>query len=141
MACSALTALTTAAVAAVAGRPERDGAQRVRALSCPWREQEVLKETGIVLFAYPKANTPGCTNQVGPSCRRCPLCLGSMRVSAHAATHACMQACGFRDNYEAFKKAGYEIYCISGDKPKPQLNWKVRLPTGKQQNQQLESSS
>ena len=45
-----------------------------------------------------------------------------------------MQACGFRDHYEAFKKAGYEIYGISGDKPKPQLNWKVRLASGKQQD-------
>ncbi|EPZ32487.1 Thioredoxin-like fold domain-containing protein [Rozella allomycis CSF55] len=54
------------------------------------------QESGIVIFFYPKANTPGCTKQ----------------------------ACGFRDNYEKFKTAGYEVYGMSADKPTPQTNWK-----------------
>ena len=36
----------------------------------------------IIIFFYPRANTPGCTKQ----------------------------ACGFRDNYEAIKAAGYGVY-------------------------------
>lgn len=59
---------------------------------------ELTKATGIVLFAYPKANTPGCTTQ----------------------------ACTFRDEYAEFKKKGYEIYGISADPPKSQMNWKTK---------------
>eukprot|EP00038_Savillea_parva_P004085 m.133880 g.133880 ORF g.133880 m.133880 type:complete len:247 (+) comp11369_c0_seq1:60-800(+) len=39
----------------------------------------------FVLFVYPEANTPGCTRQ----------------------------ACGFRDKYDAFKKAGVTVYGAS----------------------------
>src|SRR5690554_445296 len=41
----------------------------------------------VVLYFYPKDNTPGCTTQ----------------------------ACNLRDNYEAFQKAGYVILGISSD--------------------------
>lgn len=59
---------------------------------------DALEETeqGIIIFAYPKANTPGCTRQ----------------------------ACGFRDCYEEIKQQGYEVYGISRDKPTAQANWK-----------------
>jgi peroxiredoxin len=40
--------------------------------------QDLVKEKGAVIFAYPKANTPGCTKQ----------------------------AIGFRDNYADIDKAG-----------------------------------
>lgn len=40
--------------------------------------QELVKDKGAVIFAYPKANTTGCTKQ----------------------------ACGFRDNYADIDKAG-----------------------------------
>lgn len=40
--------------------------------------QELVKDKGAVIFAYPKANTAGCTKQ----------------------------ACGFRDNYADIDKAG-----------------------------------
>jgi len=43
----------------------------------------------LVLFFYPKAATPGCTKEV----------------------------CKFRDEYEAFQKAGAVVYGISGDSP------------------------
>lgn len=56
------------------------------------------REKGLVIFFYPKANTGGCTTQ----------------------------ACGFRDNYEAIKSAGYEVFGMSGDKPKPQASWKAK---------------
>lgn len=42
---------------------------------------------GIVLYFYPKDNTSGCT----------------------------AEACGFRDNLEAFKEKGYEIIGVSAD--------------------------
>jgi len=41
----------------------------------------------VVLFFYPKADTPGCTKE----------------------------ACKFRDEYSAFKDAGAEVFGISGD--------------------------
>lgn len=44
---------------------------------------------GLVLYFYPKAFTPGCTTQ----------------------------ACDFRDRYETFSAAGYEIAGISPDTP------------------------
>ena len=44
----------------------------------------------VVLYFYPKDQTPGCTTQ----------------------------ACNLRDNYQALKKAGYEILGISSDNEK-----------------------
>jgi len=41
----------------------------------------------VVLYFYPKDNTPGCTTE----------------------------ACGFRDNYEVFKEAGAEVIGVSSD--------------------------
>ncbi|KAF8544093.1 thioredoxin-like protein, partial [Trichophaea hybrida] len=46
-------------------------------------------DKGIVIFAYPKASTPGCTTQ----------------------------ACAFRDSTAVFKDAGYAIFGLSGDSP------------------------
>lgn len=44
-------------------------------------------QSAVVLYFYPKDETPGCT----------------------------AQACSFRDNYEAFKNAGAEVIGISSD--------------------------
>ncbi len=44
----------------------------------------------IVLYFYPKDNTPGCT----------------------------AQACSLRDNYDALRKAGYEVVGVSADSAK-----------------------
>lgn len=46
-----------------------------------------LKGKKVVLYFYPKDNTPGCT----------------------------AQACDLRDNYGRFKEKGYEIFGISSD--------------------------
>lgn len=56
----------------------------------------------LVLFFYPKASTPGCTNE----------------------------ACDLRDNYQAFLAKGYEILGASADSAKRQQNWinKHELP-------------
>lgn len=50
----------------------------------------------VLLFAYPKAGTPGCTTQ----------------------------ACGFRDAFPRIEAANTVVLGISPDKPKDQLKWK-----------------
>ncbi|KAK8113638.1 hypothetical protein PG999_005707 [Apiospora kogelbergensis] len=55
-------------------------------------------KSGVVLFTYPKASTPGCTNQ----------------------------ACMFRDNYEPFTKDGLAIYGLSADSPKANTTFKEK---------------
>jgi peroxiredoxin Q/BCP len=56
----------------------------------------------LVLFFYPKASTPGCTNE----------------------------ACDLRDNYETFLAKGYDVLGVSADSAKKQQNWidKHNLP-------------
>ena len=50
----------------------------------------------VVLFAYPKAGTPGCTTQ----------------------------ACGFREEFPKLTAANVVVLGISADTPKDQLKWK-----------------
>lgn len=50
----------------------------------------------LVLFFYPKANTPGCT----------------------------AEACNLSDNYERFTAKGYDILGVSADSQKRQSNFK-----------------
>ncbi|TDH68088.1 hypothetical protein CCR75_003807 [Bremia lactucae] len=59
---------------------------------------DTYREQGVVFFMYPRANTPGCTKQ----------------------------ACGFRDNIQAIKDAGFTVYGLSGDSPKALRNWKTK---------------
>ncbi len=56
----------------------------------------------LVVFFYPKDNTPTCTNEV----------------------------CNLRDNYEGLKKAGYELLGVSADSAKKHQNFikKFDLP-------------
>src|SRR5690348_6420128 len=49
--------------------------------------RELLGRGPVVLYFYPKDETPGCT----------------------------AEACGFRDSYEAFKEAGAEVVGVSSD--------------------------
>lgn len=57
-----------------------------------------VKDNGIVLFAYPKANTKGCTSQ----------------------------AVGLSEKMDELAAAGYKVYGISADKPKSQANWRKK---------------
>ncbi|SHJ67528.1 thioredoxin-dependent thiol peroxidase [Pseudozobellia thermophila] len=50
----------------------------------------------LIVFFYPKANTPGCT----------------------------AEACNLRDNFNALKAAGYELLGVSADSGKKQSNFK-----------------
>lgn len=54
--------------------------------------------SGVVLFTYPKASTPGCTTQ----------------------------ACLFRDSYEPLTKDGLAIYGLSRDSPKSNTTFKEK---------------
>lgn len=51
------------------------------------RLHDLLKQKAVVLYFYPKDETPGCT----------------------------AEACAFRDSYEVFKEAGAEVVGISSD--------------------------
>ncbi|KAF0695616.1 Aste57867_13567 [Aphanomyces stellatus] len=59
---------------------------------------DLVKEKGAVFFMFPKADTPGCTKQ----------------------------ACGFRDEYEKFTAAGYNVFALSGDSPSALNKWKTK---------------
>ncbi|MDT7827054.1 thioredoxin-dependent thiol peroxidase [Pricia sp. S334] len=52
----------------------------------------------LVVFFYPRANTPGCTSE----------------------------ACNLRDNYSELKSAGYELLGVSADSEKKQSNFKKK---------------
>ena len=53
----------------------------------------------LVVFFYPKANTPGCT----------------------------AEACDLRDNFERFKANNYELLGVSADSAKAQANFKNKF--------------
>ncbi|KAF2013748.1 AhpC-TSA-domain-containing protein, partial [Aaosphaeria arxii CBS 175.79] len=55
-------------------------------------------KSGVVLFTYPKASTPGCTKQV----------------------------CFFRDSYEPLTATGFDIYGLSNDSPKSNTTFKTK---------------
>ncbi len=59
-------------------------------------------KSAVVLFFYPKDNSPACT----------------------------MEACSFRDSYEAFREAGAEVIGISSDSEKSHRGFaeRFRLP-------------
>ena len=76
-------------------------------IECKNQDGEIIKLSDfygkkIVIFFYPRANTPGCT----------------------------AQACNLGDNYIEFKKRGYEIIGVSADNQKSQKNFsnKYSLP-------------
>ncbi len=52
----------------------------------------------LVVFFYPKANTPGCT----------------------------AEACNLRDNYKELQAQGYELLGVSADSEKKQSNFRVK---------------
>lgn len=60
------------------------------------------KTPGVVLFTYPRANTPGCT----------------------------AQACSLRDAFPDLSKKGYTVVGLSYDKPKSQASWNAKHNLG-----------
>ncbi len=76
-------------------------------IECKNQDGEIIKLSDffgkkVVIFFYPRANTPGCT----------------------------AQACNLGDNYNEFKKRGYEILGVSADNQKSQNNFskKYKFP-------------
>lgn len=67
-----------------------------------FRQLEDYKGKKLVVFFYPKADTPGCT----------------------------AEACDLRDNFERFKANNYELLGVSADSEKKQLKFstKFKLP-------------
>ncbi|KAI9892162.1 MAG: hypothetical protein M1814_001620 [Vezdaea aestivalis] len=55
-------------------------------------------KSGVILFTYPKASTPGCTTQ----------------------------ACLFRDDYTSLTASGFSIYGLSTDSPKANTTFKTK---------------
>src|SRR5690606_15888373 len=68
----------------------------------PFNLYETLKTGAVVLFFYPKDDTPGCTKE----------------------------ACSFRDQFEVFKEMGAHVVGISQDSPESHAAFaeKYRLP-------------
>ncbi|EPY53118.1 thioredoxin peroxidase [Schizosaccharomyces cryophilus OY26] len=64
----------------------------------PVKLSELVKSRGLVIFAYPRASTPGCTKQ----------------------------GCGFRDNYPQIQAADYEVFGVSFDSCKSQKSFKTK---------------
>jgi len=64
--------------------------------------QDLIGKSFLVLYFYPKSNTPGCT----------------------------AEACSFRDSYEVFKQAGAEVIGVSSDSEETQQQFssKYKLP-------------
>ncbi|KAG5461991.1 MAG: thioredoxin-like protein [Olpidium bornovanus] len=60
---------------------------------------ELVEESGVVIYAYPKANTPGCTQQ----------------------------SLLFKEHHKRFLEKHYRIFGISGDSTKSQASWKNKL--------------
>lgn len=58
-----------------------------------------LRGKRVVLFFYPKADTPGCTTQ----------------------------ACGFRDNYPTIEAAGALVLGVSPDSPEVLAKWRAKM--------------
>ena len=58
-----------------------------------------MKGKRVVLYFYPKADTPGCT----------------------------VEACEFRDGIQAFAKKGAAVVGVSPDKPAAQANFKAKF--------------
>lgn len=58
-----------------------------------------LRGKKVVLFFYPKADTPGCTTQ----------------------------ACGFRDNWPLIEAAGATVLGISPDSPETLAKWRAKM--------------
>nr|CCA20127.1 AhpC/TSA family Redoxin putative [Albugo laibachii Nc14] len=63
----------------------------------PINLSEVCKNN-VVIFLYPRANTPGCTKQ----------------------------ACGFRDHYSALQQANFAVYGLSRDATNVLRSWKEK---------------
>ena len=80
---------------------EGDRAPEIRVLTDAGEQFKLsqLKGKRVVLYFYPRANTPGCT----------------------------VEACEFRDGIQAFAKKGAAVVGVSPDKPSAQASFKAKF--------------
>ncbi len=64
-----------------------------------FNSQDYIGKHSLVIYFYPKDDTPGCTTQ----------------------------ACGFRDNYQEFKDLGAEVIGISSDTVQSHIKFKSKF--------------
>ncbi|PVF96682.1 thioredoxin-like protein [Serendipita vermifera] len=62
----------------------------------------ITHDSGVVIFAAPKADTPGCNRQ----------------------------ACHYRDSSEELKKLGYTVYALTSDSPAALAKWQTKNTLG-----------
>lgn len=94
------------------------------------KELVSASESGVVLFTYPKASTPGCKFSLC-SClwfwigTRVP---NSFNVETYFFPYlkGTKQACLFRDSYDHLKSTGLSIYGLSADSPKANTTFKSK---------------
>ena len=73
-------------------------------------------QTGVVLFTYPKASTPGC------ECRLFRRVYNVYSLSYQGTTQVCL----FRDGYTKLTATGLSIYGLSTDSPKSNTTFKTK---------------
>lgn len=78
-------------------------------------------EKGIVVFLVPKADT---RNKYFASVCLILELIGFCNASSAGCTQ---QACGFRDIYPDFTSSGFDVYCLSADKPTAQTKWQTKV--------------
>ncbi|PIG86392.1 disrupter of telomere silencing protein Dot5 [Aspergillus arachidicola] len=65
-------------------------------------------KSGVVLFTYPRASTPGC------------------KSNDRLVVIMYQQACMFRDNYDYLTSTGFSIYGLSADSPRANTTFKAK---------------
>ena len=77
-------------------------------------------KSGVILFTYPKASTPGCKYS------RIHILFSLHTLNISGTTQACL----FRDSYASLTATGFSIYGLSKDQPKDNSKFreKQKLP-------------
>ncbi|GAA6039452.1 hypothetical protein JCM8097_009554 [Rhodosporidiobolus ruineniae] len=84
---------------------------------------ELYNEQGLVIFSYPKANTPGAVLLHVQAC-----CF--LTFSSSTGSGCTTQACNFRDTSSAFSQHSFTVLGLSRDKPTAQMSWKSKHELG-----------
>lgn len=76
-------------------------------------------KSGVVLFTYPKASTPGCEYPT--------MIFSSNQLGSHLLIQpGTKQACEFRDKYTPLTATGFSIFGLSKDSPKANTTFKEK---------------
>lgn len=98
-------------------------------------------KSGVVLFTYPRASTPGCKSNdrlvviTFISCKlifyfflfRVFMLPSLLHSRSHPSPcYGTKQACMFRDNYDYLTSTGFSIYGLSADSPRANTTFKAK---------------